>query len=103
MEIKKHLDENNSKLLSELEKEYQIEFCAGNVDYCSAFTKNKMAIISYNPQKFENEGIAHELLHIWFRQFKCFMGIHIHLSCENHKKLGLVFIQRLTPNSAHLR
>ena len=91
------LDENNNRLLSELEKEYQIEFRAENVDYYSVFTQNKTAIISYNPQnKIEDESIMHELLHIWLIQFKCLSGNHIYLSCLNHKKLKLVFIKFLT-------
>ncbi len=91
MNIEQKLDIENTLLLADLRKDFQIEFEPKDINYCEVFSKNGHSTIYYNPEIFDNESIAHELLHIKLEKYTYVIGNHIYLSCQNHKKLGKIF------------
>ncbi len=63
------LDHNTKPLLSELQESFQISFETWDESYAGVYTQNNEAIISFNPRKVTEVCIAHELLHVWLKQF----------------------------------
>jgi hypothetical protein len=95
MKIEVLLDENTTTLLLDLRKEFQIEFVERNSFDCEVFSKDKKSIIYYNPNNFTNASIAHELLHVWLKQFNYVIGNHLYLQCFEHLILKKIFSKRL--------
>ncbi|KKB45088.1 hypothetical protein HMPREF1212_05356 [Parabacteroides sp. HGS0025] len=93
--IEEKLNLNNKQLLQEVRKAYSVTFESHNKDYEANYTINKTAIIYYNPTKFSNEGIAHELLHLWLKTFGGFSSNHIYLAFKSDPKLCLIFSKEL--------
>lgn len=89
------LNSLNRNLLSELEKNYEIEFQQKDIDYCEVFSQNNKSIIYYNPKNVDDESIAHELLHIWLNTFNYISGNGIYLQCLENPKLEKIFVKFL--------
>ncbi|WP_225037309.1 hypothetical protein [Winogradskyella sp. SM1960] len=91
MNIEQTLDKTTSELLSELRKEFRIDFQEKNINHCEVFTQNRNSIICFNPNIVDNESIAHELLHIWLNKYNYIIGSHIYLSFQSDWKLSKIF------------
>lgn len=89
------LDKKTVLLLAELRKNTEVEFEIKKIDYAMCYFKNNRAIIYYDPEKIEVESIAHELLHVWLKEFKYTTGNHIYLSCTSDPKLKKIFSKGL--------
>jgi len=91
MKIELTLDKNVSELLSELRKEFEIDFQEKDINYCEVFSQNGKSTIYFNPNIVDNESIAHELLHVWLKKYNYSIGNHIYLSFNSDWKLNKVF------------
>lgn len=95
MYLEPEFNEKNAKLLEDLRKDFQIDFEQKSINYCGVFTKNKHAIIHYNPRIVDDESIAHELLHIWLNRYEYNFGNYIFSVCQSHQKLSKIFVKFL--------
>jgi hypothetical protein len=93
--VENMLDTNNKQLLREIREKYSVKFETHNEDYAANYTANKSAIIYYNPAKFSNAAIAHELLHVWLKTFGGFSSNHIYLAFVNDPKFVHIFSKEL--------
>lgn len=84
------LDNKTQSLLIEIEKQFDIKFKKHNKDYCEVFLKEKNATIYYN-SNYNNDSIAHELLHLWLKQFNYCIGNRIFHVFEINQKLSKIF------------
>ncbi len=91
MNIEKTLDKKTSEFLSELRKEFKIDFQEKDINYCEVYTQHGNSTICYNPNIVDNESITHELLHIWLNKYNYMIGNHIYLSFQSDFKLSKVF------------
>lgn len=91
MNVEKYLDAKNQALLTELRSEYDIHFESKKVPYAQVFTQNRRATIFFPSDKFSNESIAHELLHIKMRVYGFDIGIGLYTRFIDHPVFKRVF------------
>lgn len=89
------LDNNTELLLKKLQDTFEISFETWNKNYAEVFTQNNNAVISFNPNKVTNACVAHELLHIWLKQYQYLSGNHLWMSLSGTPFLSEVFDKRL--------
>ena len=86
--IPSSLDKKTIELLNNLQTDFEIIFKIKDIDYCEVTQKSNIATIYYNPNTVNTESIAHELLHIWLKQFNYSIGNRIFNCTKNDKKLS---------------
>ncbi len=93
--IESRLDPQLIELLSEVRKSYHVKFEEHNQPWAANHTINHDATIYYNPRRFSNDSIAHELLHVWLKTLGYFGSNHIYCSAEGDSKLSRIFSKQL--------
>jgi hypothetical protein len=82
-------------LLTEVRKGYDVRFAEHVENNAAVYKINKEATVLYNPQRFSNAAIAHELLHVWIEALGYYTSNHIYCVAKEHPKLSRIFSKNL--------
>ena len=96
VDVSPYLDEKSGRLWDSLKQLFDIKVCYNNDNTYTVYTQNNTAII-YVPS-YGNpcvDSFAHELLHIYFRSTKTYIGSAIILSVREIPILSLIISEQL--------
>lgn len=93
--IENCLDPVLIELLSKVRERYDVKFEKHHEPWAANYTINNYATIYYNPRRFSNDSIAHELLHVWLKTLGYFGSNHIYCVAEEDYKLSRIFSKNL--------
>jgi mevalonate pyrophosphate decarboxylase len=72
--LEKYIDKRNKELWLDLSKSFSFELVPTKAKNASCFAKNNNIQIFLNPKNSTSECFTHELLLVWLRNHKIFIG-----------------------------